>query len=169
MLPYRALAPDGAIRDQCGFTQTVHRGGMSRRDNSSVRRNDHDGHLVPQGHKPGRRSPPGGCLVPKGHKLGRTVLTGGFQKAPSGAKPHLLPKLSLSRFRKLMASLRCPISMFGLPSRSAMVRDTLRMLAEAQETYFDSTIFLPEEIFQIFTDIFSLLLSFRPSGTETTL
>ena len=72
---YRALAPDGAIRDRCGFTQTVHRGGMSRRDNSSVRRNDHDEHLVPQGHKPGRRSPPGGHLVPKGHELGRRGIS----------------------------------------------------------------------------------------------
>ena len=50
-------------------------GGMSRRDNSSVRRNDHDGHLVPQGHKPGRRSPPGGRLVPQGRKLGRDGIS----------------------------------------------------------------------------------------------
>ena len=40
---------------------------------------------------------------------------------------HLLPQLSLSRFRKLIASDKCPISMFGLPSRSAMVRATFRI------------------------------------------
>ena len=37
------------------------------------------------------------------------------------------PQLSRSRFRKLIASLKCPISMFGLPSRSAMVRATFRI------------------------------------------
>ena len=88
----------------------VQRGGMFHRRNSPVRRNDHDG-----------------CLVPKGHKLGRDGAFGRPTYAPSGAKPHRLPQLSRSRFRKLMASLRCPISMFGLPSRSAMVRATLRM------------------------------------------
>ena len=38
-----------------------------------------------------------------------------------------------------------------------------------REGYFDSTIYLPEKMSRFFTDIFTLLLSFRPSGTETTL
>ena len=66
---YRALAPEGAIRDRCGFTQTVHRGGD-----------------VPQGHKPGKRSPPGGHLVPQGRKLGRDGISNRPHNAPSGAK-----------------------------------------------------------------------------------
>ena len=107
----------------------VQRGGMFHRRNSPVRRNDHDGCLVPQGHKPGRRSPPGGHLDSKGHKLGRNDVHGRVPNAPSGAKHHRLPQLSLSKLRKFMASDKCPIPISGLPSRSATVLATLRILS----------------------------------------
>ena len=124
----QALAPDGAIRDRCGFAQACtarrhvppvqqfrkaqhpRRMPCPDRYNSSVK-----GHHLDE------------CLVPKGQKLGRNGVHGRVTNAPSGAKPHRRPQLSRSRLRKLMASLRCPSSISLLPSRSAMVRATFRM------------------------------------------
>ena len=108
---YRASAPDGAIRGRCGFAQTVHPEGMSRRDNSSAEGQHLDGHHVPQGHKLGRDGisdrPPTPLqgrnmsrrdtssvegrhhdrhLVPQGHKLGRDGISDRPPNAPSGAK-----------------------------------------------------------------------------------
>ena len=107
---------------------------LSRRDTSSVGTTFTDGFPlgakhVPQGHKPGRRSPPGGHLDSKGHKLGRNDVHGRVPNAPSGAKHHRLPQLSLSKLRKFMASDKCPIPISGLPSRSATVLATLRILS----------------------------------------
>ena len=115
---YRASAPDGAIRDRFFPLYPIRHVNMSRRDKSPAETAFTDG--VPN-------APLGAKHVPQGHKLGRDGVHGRVPNAPSGAEPHLLPQLSLSKFLKLMASDKWPISMFGLPSRSAMVRATFRM------------------------------------------
>ena len=81
---YRALAPDGAIRDRCGFAQACtarrrvppvqqfrkaqqpQRMPCPDRYNNSVKGRHRDGCLVPKGHKLGRRPPSRQMPCPEG-------------------------------------------------------------------------------------------------------